>query len=105
MKSLKSKGVFIIAEAGVNHNGSIKLAKKLIDIASDSGANAVKFQTFKASNLVTKNSQKALYQKKTTNLKETQFKMLKRLEIDLNMHYELLSYCKKKKNNFHIISI
>ena len=55
--------VFIIAEAGVNHNGSVDLAKKLIDVASDAGADAVKFQTFKAENLVTKDAQKAEYQK------------------------------------------
>ena len=58
--------VFIIAEAGVNHNGSIDLAKKLIDVASASGADAVKFQTFKADNLTTKKAQKAIYQKKNT---------------------------------------
>ena len=57
--------VFIIAEAGVNHNGSIEVAKKLIDIASESGADAVKFQTFKAEKLVSKNAQKADYQKQT----------------------------------------
>ena len=55
--------VFIIAEAGVNHNGSIDLAKKLIDIAYDAGADAVKFQTFKTDNLATKNAEKAHYQK------------------------------------------
>ena len=59
--------VFIIAEAGVNHNGSIDLAKKLIDVASYAGANAVKFQTFKAKNLATKNLEKANYQKNRTN--------------------------------------
>ena len=58
--------VFIIAEAGVNHNGSIDIAKKLIDVASDAGADAVKFQTFKAKDLVSKIAQKAEYQKKTT---------------------------------------
>ena len=59
--------VFIIAEAGVNHNGSIDLAKKLIDVASNAGADAVKFQTFKAKDLVSKNAQKAEYQKKITD--------------------------------------
>ena len=63
--------VFIIAEAGVNHNGSVNLAKKLIDVASNSGADAIKFQTFKAKNLVTKNSEKANYQKVLTDQKET----------------------------------
>ena len=89
--------VFIIAEAGVNHNGSIDLAKKLIDVASNSGADAVKFQTFKAKNLVTKNSEKADYQQ-TTNRKETQFDMLKKLELSKDNHIDLVDYSKKKKN-------
>lgn len=88
--------VFIIAEAGVNHNGSIDLAKKLIDIASNSGADAVKFQTFKTKNLAIKNLEKASYQKNTTNKKETQFNMLKKLELNKDMHLELINYCKKK---------
>ena len=88
--------VFIIAEAGVNHNGSIELAYRLIDVASESGANAVKFQTFKAENLVTKNTQKAEYQKQTTNQSESQFNMLKKLELDTNAHKKLINYCKKK---------
>ena len=89
--------VFIIAEAGVNHNGSIELAKKLIDVASNAGADAVKFQSFKADNLVTKNAQKAIYQKKLTDLKESQFDMLKKLELSVQMHKELISYCDNKK--------
>ena len=88
--------VFIIAEAGVNHNGSIELACRLIDVASESGANAVKFQTFKAENLVSKNAQKAEYQKQTTNPSESQFNMLKKLELDANAHKRLIDYCKKK---------
>ena len=88
--------VFIIAEAGVNHNGSIELAYKLIDAASVSGVNAVKFQTFKAENLVSKNAQKAEYQKQTTDPSESQFKMLKKLELDTNAHKRLIDYCKKK---------
>ncbi len=88
--------VFIIAEAGVNHNGSIKLAKRLIDAAVDSGANAVKFQTFKAENLVSKNAIKAEYQKKTTDALESQFDMLKKLELDIDMHKNLISYCQEK---------
>jgi len=89
--------VFIIAEAGVNHNGSIDLAKKLIDVASASGADAVKFQTFKANNLVTKKAQKAIYQKENTDKRESQFNMLKKLELDIEAHKELISYCSKKK--------
>ena len=88
--------VFIIAEAGVNHNGSIELAYKLIDVASASGADAVKFQTFKAENLVSKNAQKAEYQKQTTNQSESQFNMLKKLELNTNAHKKLINYCKKK---------
>jgi N,N'-diacetyllegionaminate synthase len=94
--SLKVNKVFIIAEAGVNHNGSIDLAKQLIDVASNSGADAVKFQTFKAEKLVSKNAQKAQYQKQTTNLSESQFDMIKKLELDLETHIELINYCQEK---------
>ena len=88
---------FIIAEAGVNHNGSLKSAKKLIDIASKAGADAIKFQTFKASNLVTKYAQKAKYQKLNSKNKETQFRMLKKLELSEEFHKKLISYCRYKK--------
>ena len=92
--------VFIIAEAGVNHNGSVDLAKQLIDVASNSGADAVKFQTFKAENLVSKNTQKAEYQKQTTNASESQFDMIKKLELDVNTHKELIAYCQEKNIMF-----
>jgi N,N'-diacetyllegionaminate synthase len=92
--------VFIIAEAGVNHNGSVELAKKLIDVASESGADAVKFQTFKAEKLVSKNAQKAEYQKQTTDKIESQFDMIKKLELDLDTHKELISYCKTQNIMF-----
>ena len=92
--------VFIIAEAGVNHNGSIKLAKKLIDVAVESGADAVKFQTFKAENLVSKNTEKAEYQKKTTDASESQFDMIKKLELDIETHKELIAYCQEKSIMF-----
>jgi N,N'-diacetyllegionaminate synthase len=91
---------FIIAEAGVNHNGSIETAKKLIDVAAEAGADAVKFQTFKAGNIVTGNAPKADYQKKTTDSGQTQFEMLKRLELDLGAHRVLISYCNKTKIEF-----
>ncbi len=87
---------FVIAEAGVNHNGSIQIAKKLIDVAVSSGADAVKFQTFKAENLVCKGMEKADYQKKNTMNNESQFEMIKRLELDKKTHYELVKYCGKK---------
>ena len=88
--------VFIIAEAGVNHNGSIDLAYKLIDVAVESGADAVKFQTFKAENVASKNAPKAEYQKQSTDVSEFQFDMLKNLELDLETHKELITYCKEK---------
>jgi N,N'-diacetyllegionaminate synthase len=94
------KKVFIIAEAGVNHNGSIDLAKKLIDVASLSGADAVKFQTFKAEKLVSKNATKAQYQKKTTCKKESQLEMIKKLELDKDTHEKLMSYAKEKNIMF-----
>jgi len=92
--------VFIIAEAGVNHNGSIDLAKKLIDAAVDANVDAVKFQTFKAEQLVSKNSQKAAYQKETTDASESQFEMIKKLELDVNTHKELIAYCNDKNIMF-----
>ena len=97
---MKFDSVFIIAEAGVNHNGSIELAKKLIDVAVEAGADAVKFQTFKADKLVSKRAQKADYQKQTTSIVETQYEMLKKLELDENAHRILISYCKEKKIMF-----
>ncbi|WP_297443246.1 N-acetylneuraminate synthase [Sulfurimonas sp.] len=93
--------VFIIAEAGVNHDGSIKLAKQLIDVASDAGADAVKFQTFKAEKLVSKNAKKAEYQQANMQDEDnSQFAMLKKLELDSQTHKELISYCKTKNIMF-----
>lgn len=90
------KEVFIIAEAGVNHNGSIEIAKRLIEEAAKAGANAVKFQSFRAEKLVTKNAQKASYQKETTGNDEGQYEMIKRLELDYHKHEELMDYAKEK---------
>lgn len=92
--------VFIIAEAGVNHNGSIDLAKKLIDVASSAGADAIKFQTFKAQNLATKYANKANYQKNLTHQNETQFDMLKKFELSKETHLELINYSKLKDIKF-----
>jgi len=92
--------VFIIAEAGVNHNGSITLAKELIDVASHAGADAVKFQTFKTENLVSKDAPKAVYQQEMTDASESQFEMIKKLELNVDVHKELIAYCQHKKIRF-----
>jgi len=90
----------IIAEAGVNHNGSMDIAKKLIDVAKESGADYVKFQTFKAEALATKSATKAEYQKNNTGNNSTQLEMLKQLELSYNDHIELIEYCNKVKIKF-----
>lgn len=90
----------IIAEAGVNHNGSIEQAKKLVDAAAEAGADYVKFQTFKAGNLVTKTAARAVYQDANTGDKDSQYEMLKKLELTENMHEDLIAYCKIKSIKF-----
>lgn len=92
--------VFIIAEAGVNHNGSLEVAKKLVDKAVEAGVDAVKFQTFKTENIVCKTAAKAEYQKDTTDAEESQFEMLKKLELTPQMHDELIKYCKEREIQF-----
>ncbi len=91
---------FIIAEAGVNHNGSLSIAKKMVEKAAKAGADAVKFQTFKARDLVSKIAPKAEYQLKTTNSSESQFEMIKRLELDRDMHEILIEHCEKNSIMF-----
>lgn len=86
--------VYIIAEAGVNHNGDLNTAKKLIDEAKKAGADAVKFQTFKAENLASKTALKAAYQKQTTDSKQSQYEMLKALELSIKSHTKLIEHAK-----------
>jgi N,N'-diacetyllegionaminate synthase len=86
---------FIIAEAGVNHNGSVDLAMRLIDVAKASGADAVKFQTFRADQLASRSAQKAPYQERTTSAAESQFAMLQRLELNAEAHQRLNDHCRQ----------
>lgn len=95
-----SNKTLIIAEAGVNHNGDINIAKQLIDVAAEAGVDIVKFQTFKAENLVGKNAPKARYQVQTTGSEESQFDMLRKLELSYDDHIELMNHCRKKNIEF-----
>ena len=94
------KKVFIIAEAGVNHNGSLDLAKKLVDKALEAGVDCIKFQTFKSENLVSMSAQMAEYQKENLGKDESQYKMLKELEISFEEFKELKKYCEEKNIMF-----
>ena len=96
---MKNK-VLIIAEAGVNHNGSMELARKLVDAAAEAGVDMVKFQTFKAEKLVTIDAAQAEYQQKNTGKSESQYAMLKRLELSERDHEELIAYCQQKGIRF-----
>jgi len=90
----------IIAEAGVNHNGSMELAKKLIDVAVEAGSDYVKFQTFKAAKIASKSAAKAAYQQQTTSAGESQLDMLRKLELSDADHVLLQKYCAEKKIKF-----
>lgn len=92
--------VKIIAEAGVNHNGNLSMAKRMVDVAAKAGADYIKFQTFRADELVTTKAPKAAYQKKNTKNKENQYQMLKKLELSQKNHFLLKKYCKKKNITF-----
>jgi N,N'-diacetyllegionaminate synthase len=94
------KRTLIIAEAGVNHNGDINIAKKLVDAAADAGVDYVKFQTFKADKLVNKDAKQADYQIENTGVVESQYQMLKRLELTDENHHILIDYCDKKGVKF-----
>lgn len=95
-----NRKIYIIAEAGVNHNGSLDMAKKLVDVATESGADAVKFQTFKADKLVSKTAKRADYQIANTGTNESQHEMIKKLELTDEAHDILVDYCKKKGIDF-----
>lgn len=90
----------VIAEAGVNHNGDLQLAKKLVDAATEAGADVIKFQTFKASQLVTEHAEQAVYQQKALGNSEGQLAMLKRLELQPEQHAELIDYCQQQNIEF-----
>jgi N,N'-diacetyllegionaminate synthase len=92
--------VIVIAEAGVNHNGSLETAKQLVDVASEAGADVVKFQTFSADRLVTISANKAEYQNQTTDASESQHSMIQKLELSREMHEDIIAYCKKCKIEF-----
>ena len=91
---------FVIAEIGVNHNGSVKIAKKLILSAKKNNADAVKFQSFNADRLAFKHTPKVKYQKKNSKKKETHYQMLKKLQLSEAQHLELINFCKRKKIEF-----
>jgi len=95
-----STKIFIIAEAGVNHNGSLKLARQLIDVAAEAGADAVKFQTFKPEKVISSHAPKAEYQLETTGALDSQLEMVKKLELDEAAHEHLITYCRKKGIQF-----
>ena len=97
---LNKNQTYIIAEAGVNHNGDMRLARKLILSAKKCGANAIKFQNFSAENLVTKSAKKAPYQIKNTKNNNSQFLMLKKLQLKKKNYFELIKLCKKEKIDF-----
>lgn len=94
------KRTLIIAEAGVNHNGDIAKAKALIDKGAEAGVDYVKFQTFKAEKLVTKQAKRASYQDKNTQDNDSQYEMLKKLELSQALHQELMDYCNQKGVKF-----
>lgn len=96
----RGKRIYIIAEAGVNHNGSVDLARQLIEAAAEAGADAVKFQTFVAEELVSAGAPKADYQLRTTGGGDSQLEMIKKLELDREVHLLLVEYCKQNKIQF-----
>jgi N-acetylneuraminate synthase len=97
---MNSKHVYVIAEAGVNHNGDLKLARRLVDCAADAGADAVKFQTFDAKKLATSNAPKARYQQQSTDAAESQLEMLRKLELPHEWHWDLRDHARSRGIEF-----
>src|SRR3989339_549860 len=91
------QSVYIIAEAGVNHNGDIKLAKKMIDLAKNAGADCIKFQTFKAEELIADRTSTYTYRSQGKEVTESQFKMFKRREFSASDWQQIIDYCQKRK--------
>ena len=97
---MNKKPIFIIAEAGVNHNGDLNTALEMIKVAKDCGADAVKFQTFQADSLATKKAKQARYQSENTGLQESQHDMLKKLELKQEHHQQIKDSCEKHEIEF-----
>ena len=97
MKNEEANRTFIIAEAGVNHNGNVQFAYRLVDAAVNCGANAIKFQTFRTEKIISKNVAKAQYQRDNTSQDESQFEMIKKLELSYNDFINIKHYCDEKQ--------